>query len=271
MIQFFQGANFTHLIDLNETLDVAKQSDTIIICIGENSYAETIGNIRSLMLNEAQLKLARELLELKKPTIIVYLGGRPRVMTDIAERADAVLVGFFPGERGGEAIADIILGKYNPNGKMPITYPRHPNGCTTYDHKPLEFGPPDNIYAYLFPFGHGLSYTRFDYISLELSTKRLYAPANLIVTILVRNVGQMDGKEVVMLYLNDEYGSDPRQVRQLKRFTKIDIPRGTLRIVQFTLTMNDLSFVNRNSRRVYEAGRFNVYVGNLSESFDLFV
>lgn len=210
-------------MELSATLEAARQSDVIILCVGEMSYAETPGNIKSLMLGESQIELGRALLDLNKPTVIVYLGGRPRIMTELANRAHAVVVTFFPGERGGEAISDVLLGKYNPNAKMPITYPKNTNGITTYDHKPLEYAPPENTYEYLFPFGHGLSYTKFEYAGLKLSTKRLYAPSNLTVTVLVRNLGKMDGKEVVMLYLNDEYGSEPRAVRQLKRFVKIEI------------------------------------------------
>lgn len=266
--KYSEGANYTDLTNLQDTLNLASQSDLIILCIGERSYAETQGNIDDLSLTKSQRDLADELFKLNKTIVVIYLGGRPRIITDIVNRAKALLIGFFPGERGAEAIADTLFGVSNPSARLPITYPKYTNGITTYDHTPLEESE-GNSYDPLFPFGHGLSYTRFNYSSLRLSTSELTAPANLNVQVDVANTGERDGKEVVMLYLNDEYGSVPRPVRQLKKFEKITLAKGEKKTISFTLTMYDLSFINLKSKRVYEPGKFNIYVNNLKESFTL--
>jgi beta-glucosidase len=223
------------------------------------------------MISDAQIRLANALSALNKPIVVVYLGGRPRIMTNlVTSQANAVLLAFLPGNRGAEAIADIIFGRTNPSAKLPITYPRAPNGYTTYDHLPIEdnFADP-NSYEYLFPFGHGLSYTTFEYSMLNLSTSELVGSDDSVtVSVSVRNSGSVDGKEVVMLYLNDVYGSIARPVRQLKRFVKVSLRAGETKRVSFELSVDDdLSFINADSERVSESGEFNVYVGNLTASF----
>lgn len=122
---------------------------------------------------------------------------------------------------------------------------------------------------YLFPFGHGLSYTSFKYSNLSLSTRELTAPDDLIVCVSVTNSGGFDGKEVVMLFLNDEYASLVRPIRQLKKFEKVELTRGESKSVCFTVTLFDLSFINHMSQRVYEAGRFYVFISDLKQSFEL--
>jgi hypothetical protein len=215
-----------------------------------------------------QRKLAQELAKLNKPTVTVYIGGRPRVITDIVENSQGLLISFPSGERGAEAIADVLFGETNPSGKLPITYPKYDSGFTTYDYLPLEiYG--GNTYDYLFPFGHGLSYTNFTYSSLKLSANQVTMPDSLSVQVDVTNIGDREGKEVVMLFLNDEYGSVPRPVRQLKKFEKIALKAGETKTVNFTLEMYDLSFINLNSQRVCEPGRFNVYIKDLNDSFIL--
>jgi beta-glucosidase len=130
-----------------------------------------------------------------------------------------------------------------------------------------------NKYEYLYPFGHGLSYTTFTYSNLKLSTTSLTGPKELQVEVTIQNTGNMDGKETVMLFINQEYGSVPRPMRQLKKFEKINLRRGESRVVKFTLNMYDLSFINLKSERVYEAGKINIFVGrindHLSASFTL--
>jgi beta-glucosidase len=151
---------------------------------------------------------------------------------------------------------------------MPLTYPKAPNSHTCYDHKPLEsaFG---NNYDYLFEFGHGLSYTEFKYSNLTLSTEKLTSPNSLTVSVVVTNIGKLKGKHSVILYLNDEFGSVSRPVRQVRGFTKIELASQERQTVTFTLTINDLTFINQQNRRVFEAGRFFVYIGDQKASFTL--
>lgn len=255
---------------MNEAVSQAQNADIIILCVGETAYAETPGNIDDLNINPAQTQFAKELAKTGKPIIVVYLGGRPRVINDIAAAASGMLISFYPGERGGEAIADIVFGRANPSGRLPITYPAHPSGYTTYDYLPLEEFEM-NHYEYLFPFAHGLSYTTFEYSNLTLSTKELVVPNDLTVSVTVKNTGNRDGQEVVLVYINDEYASMPQPMRKLKKFTKIMLKSGEAKTISFCLTLDDLSFINVKSQRVYEPGNFNIYVANLTDSFELMV
>ena len=266
--EFVESVNFTHVIDIEKAVESSQNSDVIILCLGEDTYTETPGNLGSLLLSEPQIKLAEALIASNKTIVVVYIGGRPRVMTEIVNGVDAVVLAFLPGNRGGEAIADVLFGQVNPSGRLPITYPLNTNGITTYDYLPIELFDL-NKYDNLFPFGHGLSYTTFVYYDLTLSTNELVSPNHLIVHFTVYNSGKRDGKETVLLYLNDVYGSIPRPMRQLKKFEKIFLASGSFQTVTFTLTMEDLSFINSDNSRIYEDGLFNVYVGNLSSSFVL--
>lgn len=163
-----------------------------------------------------------------------------------------------------------MFGEVNPSGRLPLTYPATVNGFTPYDLLPLEdfeF----NKYEYLFPFGHGLSYTTFEYSNLVLSTRQLVAPNPLTVSVTVRNSGTRAGKESVLLFLNDRYGSVPRPVRQLKKFKKVTLNPGASETVSFTLNMDDLSFINAQYQRIYEPGEFRIYVANLNSTFVLSV
>ncbi|CAF1097097.1 unnamed protein product, partial [Brachionus calyciflorus] len=177
-----------------------------------------------------------------------------------------VLIGLLPGERGSEALAEILFGKYNPDSRLSITYPLEPNGFSTYDYKPLEVFD-INVVSNLFSFGHGLSYTQFNYSNLRLSKKQISNPDGLTVTVNVKNTGQWSGKESVLLFLNDEYGSVTRPVKRLKGFKKIYLEKGQSTDVTFQIDFMDLSFINMQNKRIVEAGKFNVMIGDLKASF----
>lgn len=266
--EYVQGVEFDKEVDIQAAVQAAQSSDVVLLCIGENTYTETPGNIDNLALSQPQVKLAEALIATGKPIVVVYIAGRPRVMTDVAVKVQAAVLGMLPGNRGGEAIADVLFGVVNPSGRLPFTYPLNVNGYTTYDILPLESFE-INQYEYLFPFGHGLSYTSFEYSNLQLSTRQLVAPNSLTVTVTVKNTGSIAGKETVMLFVNDIYGSIPRPIRQLKKFTKISLQPGASQNVEFTLTMDDLSFINQQNQRDYESGDFNIYVSSLKAMFNL--
>lgn len=156
----------------------------------------------------------------------------------------------------------------NPSARLPITFPKYPNGITTYDHKPIEaFG--GNKYENLFPFGHGLSYTEFEYSNIEIDTKYFEYTNSFEVTakVQVKNVGDTIGQEVVILYLQDIVGSVSRPKRQVKAFTKVSLSSGQSREVKFTLYNKDLSFIGAQNKRIVEPGVFNVYIGNQQANF----
>ena len=260
-VTYVGGTAFADRIDIKKAVESAKNQDIIILCLGEKPYTEVFGNIDTLNLDQAQLDLANALLATGKPVILVTLGGRPRVITAQAELAKGVILGFLPGMEGGEAIADIIYGDYNPNGKLPISYPRNTNDIVLYDHKPIEALEP-NAYRPLYPFGHGLSYSHFETsgLAVEKDTYAMDESINLSVT--VKNTGHLKGKEAVLVYINDVAASVTRPNKQLKAFKKVDLNPGQAEKLNFTLTPRDLSFIGVDLKRMVEPGEFKVLVGN---------
>ena len=269
-VTFDQGVDFEKEIAGSKGLELAKQSDVIVLCLGEGAYCETPGNITDLTLPEAQLAYAEKLIATGKPVVLVMLEGRPRIITRIADKVDGILTAFLPGMEGGRAIADIIFGDVNPSGKLPVTYPKAPNGITLYDYKPIEFFD-GNKYDPLFPFGHGLSYTSFKYSNLKLGAKEITENGQVKVTVDVTNTGKIKGKEAVLLYLTDMFGTVSRPNKQLKGFDKIELEPGQTKTVTFTIGWDEMSFIGLSNKRIVEPGVFMVTVGGLQEKFSLTV
>lgn len=267
-VNYVEGTSFDKDINTSKAVTEAKNSDVVVICLGEPAYCETPGSIFDLTLNKAQLELANKIIETGKPVILVMLEGRARVITDIAQNAKGILVGFLPGMEGGNAIADILFGDVNPSGKLPITYPRSSNGITLYDYKPIEKFD-GNDYKPLYPFGFGLSYTTFEYSNLKISSQEITENDELIVKIDVKNTGNRAGKEVVQLYLTDMYGSVTRPNKQLKAFEKVLLNPGEIKTIEFKLDKQHLSFIGQDNKRIVELGDFKVTIENHTVNFGL--
>lgn len=267
-VTYVEGSSFDKDINTGKAVSEAMNSDAVVLCLGEPAYCETPGNILDLTLDKAQLDLANKLVETGKPVILIMLEGRARLITSIVPKLDGILLGFLPGIEGGNAIADILFGDYNPNAKLPITYPKYPNGITLYDYKPIESFDTNN-YDPLFPFGYGLSYTNFSYSNLKLSSDKINKSDELTVTVDVKNDGEIAGKEVVQLYLTDLYGSVTRPNKQLKGFQKIFLNSGETKTVSFKLNKDHFSFIGQDNKRIVEPGEFKVAVQNLSQIFRL--
>lgn len=265
-VTYVGGDSFVTPIDIQKVVDEAKNHDVILLSLGENTYTETVGNIESLNLDQAQIDLANAAIATGKPVVLLTLGGRPRIITSIAERVSGVILGFLPGMEGGEAIADILYGDYNPNGKLPITYPRNTNGITPYDYKPIEVFE-QNIVNPLYPFGHGLSYTTFETYGLKVEKDKIGIGENINVSVNVKNTGALKGKESVLLYINDVAASVSRPNKQLKAFKKVELNPGQTENLRFTLTPHDLSFIGVDLKRIVEPGDFKVMVGNETVGF----
>src|SRR5438045_1689162 len=189
-VSYAPGVTYNKEIDIAKAAEAASKVDAVGICIGEWAYAETPGNIPDLTLPDAQLHLALKIMETKKPVILVLTEGRPRVISRIAEAAKAIVMAYNPSNEGGQAIADVLFGDYNPSGRLPITYPRHPNSLITYDRKQYQVeGTGFGLTAFQpqFEFGSGLSYTRFSYSDLALGGASISRTANLNVTVKVTN------------------------------------------------------------------------------------
>ena len=262
------GATFSTPLDIAGAVEAAKKAEATVLCLGEKTYCETPGNITDLSLDAAQLTLAQELIKTGKPVIVVLLEGRPRVIRPLVAGSAAIVLGFLPGMEGGRAIADVLFGDVNPSGKLPCSYPKTPNGFMTYDHKHLE-DKKGQGYNPQFPFGFGLSYTTFAYRDLQLGHEVLSQGEGQTVSVKVKNTGPVSGQEVVQLYLEDEFGSVSRPVRQLKGFRKIALAPGEEREVSFLLTPDDLSFIGQQNTRIVEPGTFKVMIERLEKGFAL--
>ena len=259
-------------MDIKKAADEAKDSDVVVLCLGEGSYTETPGNITDLTLPEPQLKLAEAVLAAGKPVVLVLVEGRPRIISRIADRVQGVLMAYNPSSEGGMAISDVLFGDYNPGGKLPFTYPRNPNNLITYDHKLFEteetaFGNAANKPQ--FEFGTGLSYTTYSYSNLQVSPKNLPMTGMVTVSATVTNTGSRAGKETVILYLRDEVATLSPAGKRVKRFAKVYLEPGQSKTLTFKLNREDFSFINSDNKPTVEPGDFTVMLGNLSDKFTL--
>jgi beta-glucosidase len=252
----------------------AASADVIVLCLGENAYAESPGNISDLALPAEQTALARAAAATGKPVILVLTEGRPRLITSIAPLMKGILLAYWSGRQTAEAISDVLVGDYNPDGILPYSYPRSMGEMVLYDRKPTEevreiFNSDMTMDGYkpLFPFGFGLSYTQWEYSDLQLSAAKLKAAAPLTISLTVKNTGSRDGKHTVELYTRQHYASITPSMRRLRAFTKIFLKAGESKTVKFTLRKEDLAFVNAQLRTVTEPGDFDVMVGNKKAVF----
>lgn len=263
-------------ISIKAAVRAARKADYILLCVGENSYTEKPGDTHDLALSDLQISLAKALQATGKPVILVLNQGRPRIINRIDEKSKAILMSYLPGNFGGDAIADVIFGKQNPSGKLPYTYPKYPHSHVNYWHKYSEEQTRaegmynyESDYAPLYEFGHGLSYTTFEYSNLKLSKTKITEDETLEVSVEVRNTGKRDGKEAVLLYLSDLYASLAPDMKRLKGFEKIELKAGETKTVKFKITKTEISFVNIDSKTIVEPGNFEIKIGKLKAGFEL--
>lgn len=256
--------------EIGKAVAAARGVDYIILCIGENSYCETPGNLDELTLSENQTELALALQQTGKPVILLLNEGRPRLIRRIEPGAKAVLQLYLPGNFGADALADILAGEVNPSGRLPYTYPKFEQGLITYDHKPSQNiqGVMAGAYDYgaqtsvQYPFGYGLSYTTFNYNNLKTDVTEFTSADNITVSVDVTNSGPVAGKEAVLLFSSDKVASLSPDVRRLRAFEKIFLNPGETKTIAFTLEGSDLAFVNEKGRWTLEAGDFMLQAGD---------
>lgn len=252
--------------------ELSAQADYIVLCIGENSYTETPGNLNDLNLSENQQDLVRIAATTKKPLILVLVEGRPRIIDKIEPLAAGILQAYLPGNYGGEAIASVLYGDVNPSGKLPFTYPRYPNSLELYYHAHAEqLEDPSSLNGSAFnpqyEFGFGLSYSSFEYSNLTLNSI-IYKPGETISgSVKVLNTSSHAGMEVVQLYVSDLVASMTPPIKRLRSFTKIMLQPGESQTVQFEIPVDELAFVNADSQWVVEKGEFNLIVNKLVAPF----
>ena len=262
------GVDFEKVLDIDEAVRLAKEAGLAILCLGEPTYCETPGNIDDLTISGPQIELVEAVSGADVPIVLVLVEGRPRLVHDIVEAADAVVMAYLPGMEGGPAIADVIFGDVNPSGKLPMSYPQYPNSLMTYDHKYSEIDSL-NDYDAQWPFGFGLSYTTFAYSNLKLDKAEYVLGDEIVISVDVSNTGDRSGKEVVQLYLSDKVASVTPPVKRLKRFQKIDLKPGEKTTVLFSLFSDDLSFIGRDNIRITEPGEFTVKIAGNELGFIL--
>lgn len=271
-VNYVPGVAFDKEIDIDAAVRAARDADVAIVCIGESSYTETPGNITDLTMSEPQLKLAEAIEATGKPVVLLLVEGRPRIINRIVDRAQGILLAYNPSNEGGTAIADVLFGDYNPNGKLPYSYPRTPNGLITYDHKLFEtentsYG--NTSFSPQFEFGSGLSYTTFGYSNLQVTPNTARTSGQVRVSFTVTNKGQRADKEAVIVYVRELVASLSPPGKRVRRFAKISLEPGQSRVLTFTLRPDDLSFIGIANKPVIEAGEFEVLVGGLTEKFTL--
>ncbi|MEL6822686.1 MAG: glycoside hydrolase family 3 N-terminal domain-containing protein, partial [Calditrichota bacterium] len=267
-VEFAAGSDFHETKGLDDAVKKAAAVDAVVLCLGEPAYCETPGNINDITLPEAQLELAEALIATGKPVVMVLIEGRPRVISRIADKIDGIIMAYLPGMEGAPAIADVIFGDHNPGGKLPFTYPRHTNDLTTYDHKYLEIQG-GNSFNPQWEFGHGLSYTTFEYSDLKLDSKVIASGGSIEASITIKNTGQRPGIENVLLFVSDLYRSVTPPVKQLKRFASVPLDAGMSKEITFTINTDDLSFIGRDNKRIIEAGDFKIRIGDQETDFAL--
>lgn len=269
-VRYVAGGGFTEAGDVEAAARLAAEVDVAVVVIGENAYSEGVGDIADLTLPEAQLRLVEAIQATGTPTVLVLVQGRPRIIRRVVDGARGVVMAYWPGMHGGEAVARVLFGETNPSGKLPFTYPRHPNELLTYDHKFTETLSPGFAGAGFkpeWPFGHGLSYTTFAYRDLELGAAQMDTAGRMTVRVTVANTGGRAGEETVLLYTRQHYASVTPYTRRLRGFQKVSLAPGESRTVTFTLTADDLRYAGRDGRMVLEPGAFDVMVGGLTGTF----
>ena len=262
---------------------LAKTCDAVLLVMGENEltcreeWKGHTGDRDDLGLLGRQNDLAKAIFALNKRTAVLLVNGRPLSVGYLAERAPAIIEGWYLGQEQGTAVANVLFGKVNPGGKLAVTIPRNVGQLPVYyNHKPYVHESPfiTGEYTPLFPFGFGLSYTQFRYANLKLSSKKMIPGQPIVVTVDVTNTGNRDGDEIVQLYIHDLVSAVTRPVKELKDFSRIHLARGETKTVSFRITEDKLQYYGIDMKRVVEPGEFEVQVGKsstdyLSDKFDV--
>jgi len=271
-----QGCNVRGeaLNQIREAQEAARKAQVAIVVVGEARDTNGEGrDVASLDLSGLQEDLVKAVYATGTPTVVVLINGRPLSVRWVAENIPAVVEAWLPGEQGGHAVADVLFGDVNPSGRLPLTVPRHVGQLPVYyNHsasKSRGRGYVDMKGSPLWDFGFGLSYTRYKYSDLRIAPAAIPPGGRVTVSLRVENAGERPGEEVVQLYLNDVISSVSRPVKELRAFEKVALEPGAQKEVQFTLTSEDLSLLDRNMKRVVEPGAFELMIGASSEDIRL--
>jgi len=271
-----KGCEVDHAIDggVEQAVHAARQSDVVVLSLGEDSEQSGEAASRSrLTLPDAQLQLAREVIKTGKPVVVLLTNGRPLVLGELDEQANALVETWYLGSQAGHAIADVLFGDYNPSGKLTMSFPRNEGQIPVY-YNHFNTGRPVSVrkgkYASkyldtpndpLYSFGYGLSYTSYEYSDFSLNAAQLRRDEELTASVTLRNIGTFEGEEIVQMYIQDITGSVVRPVKELKGFKKIKLKPGESQTVEFKINEAMLKFYNQKGDFVAEAGEFKLFVG----------
>jgi len=263
-----------NMLFIDEAVRVAQKADIVILAIGENEHLcreawsqNHIGDNSTLDLFGQQDDLARAIAATGKPVVVYLVNGRPLSINFLVQNSSAIIEGWYMGQETGTAAADIIFGDINPSGKLTITFPKSAGQLPMYyNHKPsaqfLNYLSEDT--QPIFPFGHGLSYTTFEYSEISLSSNTMKSDETITVSIDISNTGIMDGDEIVQLYIRDKFSSVTRPVKELKDFARISFEADETKTVSFTIDKSRLVFLDKNMNYTVEPGEFDIMIGRSS-------
>ncbi len=262
-VTYAEGSSLFEEKSYQEALNKARKADRVVICIGEKPATEKPGDIEDLALPKAQKKLVKELAKAGKPITLVLVEHRPRIIREIEPLCDGILMAYLPGDEGGRSIAQTLSGKNNPSGKLPYTYHRYSGSLISYDHKFMEtfdisFG--HNAFKPQWEFGHGLSYSSFKYSEVTIDKDTIGVDDTLKVTVTVANESDMPGKEVVQVFVRDDFASIAPSVKRLRGYGKVLLNGGESKKVVLPIPVKDLAFINKDNQWDVEEGMFTVMV-----------
>ena len=265
--------------DIEKAISLAKSADVVVMVLGEHGFQSGEGRSRTeLDLPGKQQELLEKVFAVNKNIVLVLNNGRPLAIEWADKNIPAIVEAWQLGTQTGNAVAQVLYGDYNPSGKLPMTFPRNVGQVPIYYNYKSTGRPNRESHVFwshytdsentpLYPFGFGLSYTKFEYSDLALSNKEINKGDDLTVSVKVTNTGEYNGKEVVQLYIRDLFGSITRPVKELKGFELTEIKKGESKTIEFTLSNKELGFFNAGGEFVVEPGDFEVFVGgNSSET-----
>ena len=271
-VQYALGCDVLDKPVSDNAMQLASESDVIIVCLGEYPSTEKVGDIDDLSFSRAQLDYVKALASLRKNLILVLVENRPRLVNEIADLASAIVMAYQPGDFGGEALANILYGDVNPSGRLPITYPRYNQSMLTYDHKyteTLDQKFANTAFNPQWEFGHGLSYSNVFYSDLKVASPEVVQNGLVNVTVSLQNPSDRSVKESVLLFIRDHYASVTPSVKKLKQFQKIELQPRETKTVTFILKASDLKLCDRNGQWIYENGDFDIIIGKLKTTLTL--
>ena len=274
--------NETDKTGISNAIRVARDADVVVMVLGEYGFQSGEGRSRTnLDLPGFQQELLEEVYKVNKNIVLVLMNGRPLVLNWHSENLPAIVEAWHLGSSSGNAIAEVLYGDFNPSGKLPMSFPRSVGQLPLY-YNYKSTGRPgadgedagsvfwshyqDELNSPLYPFGFGLSYTDFTISDISLSSDELSVDGSITASVLVSNVGDVKGREVVQLYIQDKYASTTRPVRELKGFELVDLEPGETKTVEFTINEKLLEFYNASNKWATEPGEFNVFIGNNSQT-----